>query len=153
MIVPQNAEPTRILIIDDDENFAESLALTLCRNRSFETKIETHSSNARNTALQFLPDIILMDVLMETLSGPDLYFLFQRDATLRPIPTIVISATVSVGPGASSAVGLGLLKKVPQLSKPFQLNQLLATIDEQLTIAAKKRRPAAKRLDAIKAIA
>ena len=154
MTASETPDLKRILIIDDDAEFAESLALTIRRNREFEIKIETESSNARQTALEFAPDLILLDVMMDKLSGPDLYFLFQRDGALKKLPTIVISGVVDEKGKHSSAVGLGLLKRVPRLSKPFQLNDLLTTIDLQLEKAAKKARTRAKKkVTEVKAVA
>ncbi len=146
MTPPETSETSettkKILIIDDDAEFADSLAATISRSREFDLHIETDSRKARSTALEFRPDLILLDVLMEKLSGPDLYFLFQRDGDLKKVPTIVLSGVLEPkGKKSGAANGLGILKRVPRLSKPFQLAELLATIDEQLEKAAKKARP------------
>lgn len=138
-------ETKRILIIDDDADFAESLALTIGRSRPFEIHVENHSQLARTTALKFQPDLILLDIMMDRLSGPDLYFLFQRDPFLKKVPVVVVSGIVEEDGKDSTAVGLGFLKRVPRLSKPFALAQLLEAIDTQLEKAAKKRAPRARK--------
>ncbi|MEM1295442.1 MAG: response regulator, partial [Verrucomicrobiota bacterium] len=89
-----SCETKRILIIDDDADFADSLAVTISRSRPFEIEVENHSQLARTTALKFKPDLILLDIMMDRLSGPDLYFLFQRDEFLKKVPVVVVSGLV-----------------------------------------------------------
>lgn len=146
-------ETKRILIIDDDADFAESLAVTIGRSRPFEVEVENHSQLARTTALKFEPHLILLDIMMDRLSGPDLYFLFQRDQFLKKIPVVVVSGVIDADGKDTSAVGLGFMKRVPRLSKPFALAQLLEAIDTQLEKAAKKRAPRTRKKQTVPAVA
>tara|TARA_R110002096_G_scaffold147671_27_gene307891 strand:- start:442 stop:903 length:462 start_codon:yes stop_codon:yes gene_type:complete len=146
-------ETKRILIIDDDADFAESLAVTISRSRPFEIEVENHSQLARTTALRFRPDLMILDVMMDRLSGPDLYFLFQRDENLKRIPIVIISGIINQDGEDTSAVGLGFVKRVPRLSKPFALNHLLEAMDAQLEKASRKRAPRRRKKQPFPAIA
>ena len=127
----------RVLIIDDDQDFAESLQMSLVRGSDYEVAFECCSGRARSTAREFQPDLILLDVMLNKISGSDLYFLFQRDATLKDTPVIVLSGLVeqaSAG-GKEVAFGLGMLRRLPAMPKPFHLNDLLAAIDREIAKA------------------
>lgn len=132
---PDNALKKKILIIDDDEDFAESLMMSLQRASDYEVAYECCSGRARSTARDFQPDLILLDVMLNKISGSDLYFLFQRDASLKDTPVIVISALVEEvsNGGKEVAFGLGLLRRLPAMPKPFQLDQLLEAIDREIS--------------------
>jgi DNA-binding response OmpR family regulator len=64
-------EKKKILIIDDERAFSVMLQLNLSSWEQYEVIIENDSRNALKTALQFIPDLVLLDVIMPHLEGPD----------------------------------------------------------------------------------
>lgn len=133
---PANS-PKKVLIIDDDEEFAESLQASLVRTGKFDVACESCSGRARSTAREFRPDVILLDIMLNKISGSDIYFLFQRDADLKHTPVIVLSALVeeeSAG-GKEVVFGLGLLRRLPAIPKPFRLAGLIEAIDREIAKA------------------
>ncbi|MFT5470406.1 MAG: DNA-binding response OmpR family regulator [Verrucomicrobiales bacterium] len=131
---PDTKSPRKVLIIDDDEEFAESLTMSLGRGSDFEVAYETCSGRARATAREFQPDLILLDVMLNKISGSDLYFLFQRDADLKNTPVIVLSALIeeeSAG-GKEVAYGIGLLRRLPAFPKPFRLSGLIEAVNREI---------------------
>jgi CheY-like chemotaxis protein len=74
--------PLRILIIDDEPGFASGLARLLCRDgATVETASDGQVALVQLHAERY--DIVLCDLLMPTLNGPDLYaFLKQHDPAL-----------------------------------------------------------------------
>ena len=62
----QNTEPTRILIIDDEAPFTRMVKLNMQNAVHYVVETLNDSPQARIVAKQFKPDVILLDVVMET---------------------------------------------------------------------------------------
>ena len=58
----------KLLVIDDEELFREDLA-TLLRQRGYECKTASNTNEGLTLAAEFLPDIILSDIVMPDKSG------------------------------------------------------------------------------------
>lgn len=54
----------RILVVDDEPNFLELVCFFLAKTRRFEIRTERRAAEALPAALQFQPDLILLDVDM-----------------------------------------------------------------------------------------
>src|SRR5262245_65060018 len=69
--------PLRILIIDDEPGFASGLARLLSRDGA---TVETASDGQVALALLYAQryDVLLCDLLMPALNGPDLYAILKR---------------------------------------------------------------------------
>jgi CheY-like chemotaxis protein/two-component sensor histidine kinase len=62
------APPQRILVVDDNVDAAEMLAMLLS-NDGHTTCVETESSDAVETAIRFRPDAVLLDIGMPHVNG------------------------------------------------------------------------------------
>jgi CheY-like chemotaxis protein len=60
----------RVLILDDEQIIANTLALILNRN-GFEASAVYNAQDAINTAAQLSPDVLISDVVMEGMTGID----------------------------------------------------------------------------------
>jgi CheY-like chemotaxis protein len=60
----------RILVADDDRDFAQSLA-TLLRLAGYEARPVNSALEVRDSVLDFAPDVILLDIGMPRMSGYD----------------------------------------------------------------------------------
>lgn len=60
----------RVLILDDEQIIANTLALILNRN-GFEAQAVYTAQDAISTAAQLSPDVLISDVLMEGMNGID----------------------------------------------------------------------------------
>jgi CheY-like chemotaxis protein len=85
----------RILIIDDDPQFGLLAKLTLEETGMFEVSVTTDSNEAIPAAREFLPDLILLDIVMPGLDGGDVQALLRNDPMLRDVPVLIVSAIVS----------------------------------------------------------
>src|SRR4051812_5997949 len=61
----------RILIVDDEPDFTFMMGLTLEQTGQFEVRQENDAFQALATAREFLPDLILLDVMMPDMDGGD----------------------------------------------------------------------------------
>ncbi|HLF17794.1 MAG TPA: response regulator [Candidatus Omnitrophota bacterium] len=88
-------EKKKILIIDDEKGFTSMLQLNLESIGEYEVRVENRAEKALEIALQFQPDIILLDVIMPNVEGPDVANIIHTNEGLKDIPIIFLTATVT----------------------------------------------------------
>ncbi|HEX9298092.1 MAG TPA: response regulator [Polyangiaceae bacterium] len=122
------APPARrgpVLVVEDDADIRESVCMFL-EDEGFDTVSAGHGKAALDllrAALDRLPKLILLDLMMPVMNGWEFYELVSHDEALASIPTIVMSAQ-------EIDASLG---SVTMLQKPLRLEQLLSKINEVCT--------------------
>ncbi|GAB4201264.1 MAG: hypothetical protein OHK0022_23110 [Roseiflexaceae bacterium] len=115
----------QIVLIDDEPFLCDVLAVAL---RYQGQQVRSCTTGERALALirslDPLPDLIILDLMLPGMSGPEVYSAIQQDARLAHIPILIITATAR----ASAAVQQCATAYV--LYKPFTLEALLAAISE-----------------------
>src|SRR6202171_1864875 len=86
---------TRVLIVDDDVNLSRLAGMILENSGKYEVMIVNESVRALPAALQFRPDVMLLDVDMPEKSGGDLAREAAGDARLRDVPILFLTGLVS----------------------------------------------------------
>jgi CheY-like chemotaxis protein len=119
----------RILIIDDEASFARMVKLNLEKTGKFDVRVENKANYAVSTAREFRPDLILLDVIMPAMDGGDVSNQIKRDRTLRDIPLIFLTATVSKREAGD--VGLNSGGEF-FLGKPVSVETLIHCINERI---------------------
>ena len=66
-------EKKRILIIDDEAGFTRMVKLNLEKTGQFEVREENKATYALAAAREFKPDLIILDVIMPTMDGGDVF--------------------------------------------------------------------------------
>ncbi len=130
---PQSPTPVRlprILVVDDEAGFTRLLKLNLECTGRYLVKVENDSGSAMETALDFHPDLVLMDVMMPGLDGGDLAYRFAGRPELKEVPIIFLTATVRHSEVESHA---GCFGGLHFLSKPVALPELVACLEEHFT--------------------
>jgi len=117
----------RILIIDDEASFARLLQMNLDELGLYSVRAVSQSQEALQTAREFQPDVILLDIVMSGLDGGDLEALFSRDAYLRHVPIVFLTALVSNEDNESGKTNF--VDGRPALGKPVSVGKLRHTID------------------------
>ena len=120
----------KVLVIDDEVGFTKLLKMNLEKGGEFEVRVENNSMKALSAAREFLPDVVLLDVVMPGLDGGDVAALFQEDPMLRKVPIIMLTALVSPGETSSDAVAQSGSMSV--LPKPVNLDKLVACLREAI---------------------
>ena len=118
----------KVLIVDDEADFTAMVKLNLEATGAYQVLVENNSSAAFFAALEYRPDIILLDIIMPEPEGPDVLFQLRNDPQLKSIPVIFLTATVrrketKEGPPSNDYVFL---------AKPCTLRELIATIEAQI---------------------
>lgn len=119
----------RILIIDDEASFTRMVRLNLEKTGEFEVREENRAGSAVATAREFRPDLILLDVIMPTMDGGDIFATLRKDRNLKKVPIIFLTATVSqreAGTGGLNSGGSLFL------AKPVSVDVLIERIHEHL---------------------
>lgn len=108
----------RILIVDDDQDHAESIADILVTNGyAVEVAATGESALSRFTEVEF--DVTLMDVRLPGMNGVETFFRFRK---VRPGARVIIMTGYSVEQLVAQAVNGGVASV---LYKPFQVGNLL----------------------------
>lgn len=82
---------TRLLIIDDDELVRERLE-TLFAPEGYQLAFATNAQEALQKAEKFMPDIILLDVMMPDMDGFELCEHLRATPKLAEVPIIILTA-------------------------------------------------------------
>ena len=114
----------RILLVDDDLLTITTIAQVL-RNAGYETAEATSGDEALKIALEFCPDLALLDIVMPGMSGIELAERLQADAN---IPFMFISAHS----GADIVMQATQNGAVGYLLKPFDIAQIIPVVETGL---------------------
>jgi CheY-like chemotaxis protein len=118
----------KILLVDDEAGFTELLKMNLERSGAFEVRIENDSTKAVAAARDFMPDAILLDVVMPGMDGGDVQAQLQSSPLLSGIPVLMLTALVDSTELSEGAVAQAGSQMV--LPKPVNLALLLRVLDE-----------------------
>lgn len=118
----------KILLVDDEAGFTELLKMNLERSGAFEVRIENDSTKALAAARDFMPDAILLDVVMPGMDGGDVQAQLQSSPQLSGIPVVMLTALVDSTELSEGAVAQSGSQMV--LPKPVNLPLLLRVLDE-----------------------
>jgi CheY-like chemotaxis protein len=120
----------KILLVDDEAGFTQLLKMNLEKGGRYEVCIENDSTKAISVARSFLPDVILLDVVMPGMDGGDVQAALQSDRTLSRVPILMLTALVDsteLSEGGVAQAGSQMF-----LPKPVNLALLFRVLDEIL---------------------
>jgi len=123
----------KILLVDDEAGFTELLKMNLERSGAFEVRIENDSTKAVAAVRDFMPDAILLDVVMPGMDGGDVQAQLQSSPQLSGIPVVMLTALVDSTELSEGAVAQAGSQMV--LPKPVNLPLLLRVLDEIVPVA------------------
>lgn len=116
-------EPYRILIVDDSRALAEYYA-TILNGAGMETQVVIEPLTVMEPLLEFMPDLILMDVYMPECSGLELAKVIRQQERFVSIPIVFLSAETDMEKQLD-AMSLG---GDDFLTKPIQPGHLVSSI-------------------------
>ena len=115
----------RILLIDDESGFTRLLRLTLPQ---YEICEENNPLNAVQTARDFKPELIFLDVIMPDADGGTIASQIQEDPLLKSVPIIFLTAIVS----QEEAESKEQIGGYEFLSKPVGRENIIACVTKHL---------------------
>jgi signal transduction histidine kinase len=118
-----------ILIVDDTPENLQVLSATLC-DRGYKVRGVINGKMAIRAAKYGSPDLILLDIKMPEMNGYDVCGQLKSEPQTSEIPVIFISALDEV----LDKVKAFQIGGVDYITKPFQVEEVLARVEHQLTI-------------------
>jgi len=125
-------EKRRILIVDNDRDSTRLVKILLERTGRYLVLEENDATRTHQSALNFRPDLILLDVMMPETDGGEVAAQIQADPELQRTPIIFLTALVTK---AETKAGLRI-QGHPFLAKPISIPELINGIEENLPARA-----------------
>jgi CheY-like chemotaxis protein len=122
----------RILIVDNDKNTTHLVKILLEKTGRYLVFEENDSTRAHQTARNFRPDLIFLDIVMPERDGGEIAAQIQADSDLQNTPIIFLTALVT---RAEARTGLHI-DGHPFLAKPIDIQELINTIEGHLLARA-----------------
>lgn len=125
----ETSRPARpILVVEDDEDIRETLQQVL-EAEGYATSGAANGAEALHQLLSDrVPCLVLLDLMMPIMSGPELLVRMRQDPRLVAIPVIIVSAWAQEAEKTSGAQGF--------LKKPVDLEALLNVAGQYCTAPA-----------------
>ena len=113
----------RILLVDDEPFLTTLLRMNLEDAGEYEVREENHSLKTLDSIREFVPDLVILDVMMPDLDGADILYRLKNDENLKHVVVVFHPATSSQG---------GMIKGYPILAKPATTEQIIRFIEQNL---------------------
>src|SRR5512141_2591733 len=111
-----------VMVVEDDHAIRETLRELLEDEGYHVTPAANGAEALAHLRADGVPGLILLDLMMPVMDGWEFRIALQRDPRLADIPVIVLSADDAVAQKA------GAMRVQGYLSKPFELDRLLRTV-------------------------
>src|SRR6266705_6569625 len=121
-------EKRRILIVDDDPESTHLVKILLERAGAYVVLEENEAPRAHQSARNFRPDVILLDIMMPETDGAEVAAQIEADPELQSTPIIFLTALVTM-PEAKTGLRI---EGHRSLAKPIDIPELINQIEESL---------------------
>jgi two-component system OmpR family response regulator len=125
-------EKKRILAIDDRPSNTRLVKLCLEQTNDYVVREENNPKAALSAAEEFLPHLILLDVMMPGMDGGELAASFRESPKLKTVPIVFLTATITK---REVDAGGGRIGGNAFLAKPVVLADVLACVKHHLSPA------------------
>ena len=121
-----SAMRARILIVDDHPTMREAMRLVLAEE-GFTVDEAADGARALDLVASDRPDLVLLDLNIPGISGPDLLEALKASRVTSGIPVVVVTAEDEEGRRAAMQAGAE-----DYLTKPFSPRVLVRTVEQVL---------------------
>lgn len=83
--------PQKILVVDDESDVSALVAYHL-KAKGYQVEVVNDPNRSLGTARSFLPDLVILDVMMPELNGIQICRLLRADPQLKKVPVIFLTA-------------------------------------------------------------
>jgi CheY-like chemotaxis protein len=123
MASPRDLPTVSVLVVDDDTEIREIVTEVL-EDEGYSVAAAIHGAAALAVLKTVRPAVILLDLNMPVMNGPEFREAQLRDPDLRTIPTVVMSAVDRM------REQIATMSVDDALPKPVRLPQLLAVVQK-----------------------
>ena len=122
----------RILIVDDDADFAESTKIVL-ESKPYEVIVAVNGNEGLRKAREERPDLVLLDIIMPVEDGFTAAEHLKKDPELAKIPVLMLTSYATKGSGTGIPRSRGYeLEAEDYIDKPVSPTDLLAIVGKHL---------------------
>lgn len=89
-------KPRRKILVVDDDPVMLRLAAKLLKNDGYDVECAVNGSEGLKKAGEFLPDLILLDVIMPDINGKEVARRLRKDEATRCIPIVFMTVTIDL---------------------------------------------------------
>ena len=125
----------RVLVVDDNKETVRAVRVYLERE-GFEVFSAYDGETALHTLRQEQPDLVVLDLMLPDRDGLEITRIVRKDATLRQIPIIMLTARVE---DEDRIIGLEIGAD-DYISKPFNPREVVARVRSVLRAQQGRRR-------------
>ena len=118
----------RVLIVDDDPDSTHLVKILLEKTGNYVVLEENDPDEAHQSARNFRPDAILLDIMMPKTDGGEVAAQIEADPQLRSTPIIFLTALLTE---PETKAGLRI-EGHRSLAKPINIPELMEQIEESL---------------------
>ncbi len=117
----------KILIVDDHDKFCEMLG-TILSSKGFETTKALNGKEALREVSNFVPDLIILDIIMPGMSGTEVCEKIKKNVSSRKIPVLMMTGFAS----EDNKVDSYIAGADDYIIKPFETDHFLDRVNELL---------------------
>jgi len=119
-------ERSKILIIDDEEDFCEFVKWSLEKTGRFEVLLSTNGPSGIALAQTEEPELVLLDMRMPQMNGAEVADHLLHDEATRDIPIAFITGLLQRGEVSEEN---GYIHGFPFITKPLTKEELVQQVD------------------------
>jgi DNA-binding response OmpR family regulator len=123
----------KVLIIDDEKLLVKSTSMALT-HYGYDVKGALNGEEGLKTAVEFAPDVILLDIMMPGMDGWQVLEKLRQNAVTKAIPVFIFTAR-EYSNGKALAVKNGATDFI---AKPFEPQELAELLENQIAASRKK---------------
>ena len=127
MVASDQTRLRTIIIVEDDEDIAESIRYNL-ECEGFRARLAATGEDALNLILDRPPNLILLDLNLPHMSGFELCRRLRSEATTAQVPILMLTARTEE---ADKVLGLNMGAD-DYITKPFSMRELVARVNAAL---------------------
>lgn len=87
----------RVMVVEDDPDIRDILEMSLGTLGGYTLSLHSHAQSAIDSVAEFSPQLIVLDVMLPDMSGPEALPLLRQH--MKGIPTVVVFLTATAGVG------------------------------------------------------
>ena len=117
----------RVLVIDDEVGLLRMVKLALEQTGRFEVVTESHAEKALETAQEFRPELVLLDVMMPGMDGGAVAASLRGNPVTKEVRIIFLTAAVQDDEVKKRG---GIIGGDQFLAKPVSAKELIGAIEQ-----------------------
>lgn len=129
-MLKQKKEPEvlkKVMVVDNDVDITNMVENALKKSGGYTVIPVNESNKVIGLARKYQPDLMLLDVAMPGVQGPEIAMRMSHDRNLKKIPIIFISGMLDQQDTGKTGRKIG---RYMCLAKPFQVDDLIACMEK-----------------------